>query len=164
MDSVILADAADNNARRYPPVTETHATISPGAPVFPTGRYGRRRASGGGRRRTLLAALALLALLAALSLISVRLYQQYGDPNYRAEVITYTDITDTQMVLDFRVTVPAGESAVCVLRARDRAGAQVAREEITVTAAPGERHLTVRHRLSTTARPFIGEVLRCRPA
>jgi len=78
-------------------------------------------------------------------------------------VITYTDITDRQVVIDFRVTVPPGGSAVCLLRARDRAGAEVAREQVTVTADPGDRHVTARHRLSTTARPFIGEVLRCRP-
>ncbi|MFG3553103.1 DUF4307 domain-containing protein [Micromonospora sp. NPDC047557] len=144
-------------------MTETHATISPGAPVFPAGRYGRRRAPGNGRRRTLLAALVLLVLVAVLSLISLRLYRQYGDPVYDAQVITYTDITDSQVVVDFRVTVPAGGSAVCVLRARDRAGVEVAREEVTVSAAPGDRHVTTRHRLSTSARPFIGEVLRCRP-
>lgn len=161
MDSVILADTADNNARRYPPVTETHATISPGAPVFPAGRYGRRRATGGGRRRTLLAALALLVLVATLTAISVRLYRQYGDPVYDAQVITYTDITDNQVLVDFRVTVPPGGSAVCVLRARDRAGTEVAREQVTVTAEPGDRHVLTQHRLTTTARPFIGEVLRC---
>ncbi|MFG3644976.1 DUF4307 domain-containing protein [Micromonospora sp. NPDC047762] len=143
-------------------MTETHATISPGAPVFPAGRYGRRRAPGGKRRRTLMAALALLALVATLTVISVRLYRQYGDPVYDAQVITYTDITDKQVLVDFRVTVPSGGSAVCVLRARDRAGAEVGREEVTVTADPGDRHVTTRHRLTTTARPFIGEVLRCR--
>ncbi|MET8230131.1 DUF4307 domain-containing protein [Micromonospora sp. NPDC005298] len=144
-------------------MTETHATLSPGAPPFPAGRYGRRREPGGRTRRTLLAALALLVLVAALTLISVRLYKQYGDPAYDAQVITYTDITESQVLLDFRVTVPPGGSAVCVLRARDRAGVEVAREEVTVTAAPGDRHVTTRHRLATTARPFIGEVLRCRP-
>ncbi|MBM0234984.1 DUF4307 domain-containing protein [Micromonospora sp. STR1_7] len=144
-------------------MTETHATISPGAPVFPAGRYGRRREPGGKTRRTLLAALALLTLVAALTLISVRLYNQYGDPAYDAQVITYTDITDDQVLIDFRVTVPPGGTAVCALRARDRAGVEVAREEITVTARPGDRHVTTRHRLATTARPFIGEVLRCRP-
>lgn len=163
MDSVILADAADNNARRYPPVTETHATISAGAPVFPAGRYGRRRESGGKRRRTLLAALVLVALVSTLTVISFRLYRQYGDPAYDAQVITYTDITDSQVVVDFRVTVPAGGSAVCVLRARTHAGAEVARDQITVTAEPGNRHITARHRLATTERPFIGEVLRCQP-
>ncbi|MDG4759999.1 DUF4307 domain-containing protein [Micromonospora sp. WMMD710] len=144
-------------------MTETHATISPGAPVFPAGRYGRRRAPGGKTRRTLLAGLVLLVLVTALTLISFRLYRQYGDPAYDAQVITYTDITDSQVLVDFRVTVPPGGSAVCVLRARDRAGVEVAREEITVTAAAGDRHVTTRHRLATTARPFIGEVLRCRP-
>ncbi|MFI7592949.1 DUF4307 domain-containing protein [Micromonospora sp. NPDC049359] len=143
-------------------MTETHATISPGAPVFPAGRYGRRRAPGGGRRRTLLAALVLLVLVVGLSLISLRLYRQYGDPVYDAQVITYTDITDSQVVVDFRVRVPEGGSAVCVLRARDRAGVEVARDEVTVTAAPGDRHVTARYRLGTSARPFIGEVLRCR--
>ncbi|MFI6268288.1 DUF4307 domain-containing protein [Micromonospora zamorensis] len=144
-------------------MTETHATISRGAPVFPAGRYGRRRAQGGRRRRTLLAAVVLLALVATLTVISVRLYRQYGDPVYDAQVITYTDITDNQVLVDFRVTVPSGGSAVCLLRARDRAGAEVAREQVTVTAEPGSRHVTTRHRLATTARPFIGEVMRCRP-
>ncbi|GGL90258.1 MULTISPECIES: DUF4307 domain-containing protein [Micromonospora] len=141
-------------------MTETHATIPAGAPVFPPGRYGRRRAPG--RRRTVLVVLVAVAMAAVLSLVAVRQYQLYGDPNYDAEVITYTGITDTQIVVDFRVTVPAGGSALCVLRARDQAGAEVAREEVTVTAGPDERHLTSRHRLTTTGRPFIGEVLRCR--
>ncbi|MGS2614334.1 DUF4307 domain-containing protein [Micromonospora sp. LZ34] len=143
-------------------MTETHATIPPGTPVFPPGRYGRRREPG--RRRPLLAALLAVVLVALLGLVTVRLYRQYGDPNYKAQVITYTGITDTQVLVDFRVTVPDGGSAVCVLRARDRAGAEVAREEVTVSAPSGERHVTTRHRLVTSARPFIGEVLRCRPA
>ena len=141
-------------------MSETHATIPSGAPVFPPGRYGRRR--GPGRRRPLLAALVGLALVAALGALVVRLYQQYGDPAYDAKVITYTGITDTQVLVDFQVTVPPGGSAVCVLRARDRAGAEVAREQVTVTARPGERQVTAQHRLVTTGRPFIGEVLRCR--
>ncbi|MGW4497152.1 DUF4307 domain-containing protein [Micromonospora sp. NPDC004336] len=141
-------------------MTETHATPTTGAPVFPPGRYGRRRESG---RRPLLAALLAVALVAALSLVAVRLYRQYGDPNYDAQVITYTEITDSQVLVDFRVTVPEGGSAVCLLRARDRAGAEVGREEVTVTAPAGRRQVTTRHRLTTDARPFIGEVVRCRP-
>ncbi|MFG2060547.1 DUF4307 domain-containing protein [Micromonospora sp. NPDC048871] len=142
-------------------MTETHATIPPGAPVFPPGRYGRRREPR--RRRPLLTALLLVVLVAALTAVSVRLYRQYGDPAYGAQVITYTDITDRQVVIDFRVNLPEGGSAVCLLRARDNAGAEVAREEVPVSAAQGERQVTVRHRLATSARPFIGEVVRCRP-
>ncbi|WBB64928.1 DUF4307 domain-containing protein [Micromonospora sp. WMMD812] len=143
-------------------MSETHATIPPGTPVFPPGRYGRRRESGG-RRPLLLAAVVLVVLATVLSLIAVRLYRQYGDPNYDAQVVTYTDITDTQVQIEFRLTVPTGGSAVCLLRARSRDGAEVAREQVTVTAPPGKRHVTTRHMLTTTGRPFIGEVLRCRP-
>ncbi|SCL19451.1 protein of unknown function [Micromonospora rhizosphaerae] len=143
-------------------MTETHATVAPGAPIFPPGRYGRRREPG--RRRPLLAALLAAVLVAALGLLTVKLYTQYGDPEYDAQVITYTGITDTEVLVDFRVTVPEGGSATCVLRARSADGAEVGREEVTVTARPGERQVTTRHRLATSARPFIGEVLRCRPA
>ncbi|SCL27916.1 protein of unknown function [Micromonospora nigra] len=143
-------------------MTETHATVPPGAPVFPPGRYGRRREPG--RRRPVLTTLLALAAVAALGLVSLRLYQQYGNPAYDAQVITYTEITDGQVVVDFRVTVPPGGSAVCLLRARDRDGAEVGRETVTVAAAQGEREIIARHRLATDSRPFIGEVVRCRPA
>ncbi|WP_319462123.1 DUF4307 domain-containing protein [Micromonospora sp. RTP1Z1] len=142
-------------------MSETHATITPGAPVFPPGRYGRRREPG--RRRPLLPALLAVVLLATLGLAAVKLYRQYGDPRFDAEVITYTQITDSQVVVDFRVTVPEGGSATCLVRARASDGAEVGHEEVTVTARPGERRVEVRHRLATSARPFIGEVLRCRP-
>lgn len=142
-------------------MTETHATTTPGAPVFPPGRYGRRREPR--RRRPWLAAVALVGALTVSGLVAFRLYQQYGDPTYDAQVITYTDITDSQVVIRFQVTVPPGGSAVCLLRARDAAGAEVARTQITVDAPDGERSVTAEHRLATSARPFIGEVVRCRP-
>nr|MDT0657873.1 DUF4307 domain-containing protein [Micromonospora sp. DSM 115978] len=143
-------------------MTETHATDSPTAPLFPPGRYGRRRS--GRRRRPWLVGLLAALLVGVLVLVSAQLYDRYGDPNYTAEVITYTEITDSQVLVDFRVTVPPGGSAICVLRARSRDGAEVAREEVAVRAEPGERHPAVRHLLATTARPMIGEVVRCRPA
>ncbi|MEU5549635.1 DUF4307 domain-containing protein [Micromonospora sp. NPDC047793] len=143
-------------------MTETHATSASTAPVFPPGRYGRRRTPG--RRRRLLTTLLVVTVLVALTAVSFRLYRQYGDPAYDAQVITYGEITDQQVVVNFRVNLPAGGSAVCALRARDHAGAEVAREEVPVTAADGQRSVTVRHSLATSARPFIGEVVRCRPA
>lgn len=156
-------------------MTETHATTRPapaavprpalatssGTPVFPPGRYGRRRGRRSGR---LLPVLLALALVAALGVVSVRLYRQYGDPNYRAQVISYTEITESQVVIEFRVTVPEGGSARCVLRARSRDGAEVGREEVVINTTSGDRHPTVRHQLATTGRALIGEVVRCRPA
>jgi hypothetical protein len=101
--------------------------------------------------------------VAVCSLVALRLYRMYGDPAYDAQVITYTDITDSQVVVVFRVTVPEGGSADCVVRARSRDGAVVGREDVRVDAAPGETRPTVTHRLATSARPMLGEVLRCRP-
>ncbi|MFG1952146.1 DUF4307 domain-containing protein [Micromonospora sp. NPDC048830] len=143
-------------------MSETHATLPPGSPVFPPGRYGRRREPG--RRRPALAALLVAAVVATLGVASYSLYDKYGDPVYDAQLISYSDITDSQVVVDFRVTVPAGGSATCALRARSHDGAEVARQEVTVTARPGESQVTARHRLTTSARPFVGEVVRCRPA
>ncbi|MBO4206194.1 DUF4307 domain-containing protein [Micromonospora echinofusca] len=140
-------------------MSETHATS---APVFPPGRYGRRRAAG--RRRPVLAALLAVAAVAVSGLVAFRLYQQYGHPDYDAEVITYTGITDSRIRIDFRVTVPAGGAAVCTVRARARDGGVVGLAEVPVAAAPGARKVATRYELATTARPFIGEVLRCRAA
>ncbi|MGC4804327.1 DUF4307 domain-containing protein [Micromonospora sp. DT233] len=141
-------------------MTETHATIAPAAPVFPPGRYGRRRETG---RRPALVALLAVALVAVLGVAAYSQYDKYGDPDYDAKVISYTEITDNQVVIDFRVTVPVGESATCLLRARSYDGAEVAREEVTLPARAGESQLGLRHRLVTTARPHASEVVRCRP-
>jgi hypothetical protein len=162
MDLPIVADAAAIARRRSPPVPETPTTAAPAAPVFPPGRYGRRRAAR--RRRPWIPALLAAVLIAVMVVVSFRLYRQYGDPSYDAQVITYTEITDSQVVIDFQVTVPEGGAAVCLLRARSKDGVEVGHEEVRVVAGPGQRHVTVRHRLATTARPILGEVLRCRPA
>jgi hypothetical protein len=143
-------------------VTETHATTTPGAPMFPPGRYGRRRAPH--RRRPWVVALLVAAVLAAGAALAARLYQQYGDPTYDAQVLAYTDVTDTQVVIEFRVTVPAGGDAICVLRARSREGVEVGKAEVRVSATPGETRPVTTYRLVTTARPVGGEVVRCRAA
>ncbi len=77
-------------------------------------------------------------------------------------MISYTDITDTGIVVHFRVNVPEGGGASCAVRARNRAGVTVGSEEVAVSGAPGGDPVTVDHRLTTTERAFIGEVLRCR--
>ena len=143
-------------------MTETHAPTTPAAPVFPPGRYGRRREPGR-RRPWLVAALAVVTLVAGAA-VAVRLYRNYGDPAYDAQVVTYTDITDSGITVVFRASVPEGGRAVCVLRARSRDGAEVGREEVTVPDTPGDGPTQVSHLLATSAKPLIGEVIRCVPA
>ena len=135
--SAILADAADDNARRYPPVTETHATITrragiPGRALRPPPRH-RRSAP-----PSLLAALALLALVATLTVIAVRLYRQYGDPVYDAQVITLHRHHRQAGACRLPGDRPAGRiGGLRAARPGPCDGAEVGREEVTVTADPG---------------------------
>jgi Domain of unknown function (DUF4307) len=156
MDLAILADRTDIDRRRITPVTETRTTT----PVFPPGRYGRRR---DGRRHVAGPLLMAAVVLAVLTLLSVKLYRQYGDPTYDAQVTRYTDISDAGVTVDFTVTVPPGGAATCVLRARSYDGAEVGRRTVTVAATGDDRQATASERVPTTASPFIGEVLRCGP-
>ena len=96
--------------------------------MFPPGRYGRRREPRR-RRPWLVAALVAAALLVGAVAI-MPLYRKYGDPTYDAQVISYTGITDTRIDVTFRVTVPAGGSAICVVRARSRDGAEVGHADV----------------------------------
>ena len=141
---------------------ETPATTSPSSPIFPPGRYGRRREPRG-TRPWLIAALAIL-LAGAGTLIGINLFRAYGQGDYAASVTRWGDVTDTQVVVTFVVRLPAGGKARCVVRARDTTGAETGRDEITVSAGPDARATEITHRLSTRTRPVTGEVQGCRPA
>jgi hypothetical protein len=143
-------------------LTETPTTTTTSAAMFPPGRYGRRREPQR-RRPWLVAGLALVTLVIG-SLVAVRLYKNYGDPAYDAQVVTFHDISDGGLTLVFRVTIPEGGQASCVLRARSRDGAEVGHAEILVRDQPGDGTTTVTEQLATSAKPFVGEVLRCVPA
>ena len=138
-------------------MSETSAT----APVFPPGRYGRRR---DGRRRLGVPILFGVLVLVASVVFAVRLYDRYGDPDYQARIIGWTEVSATGMTIDFTVRVPAGGSAECVLRARSYDGAEVGRRTVTVTAPAGGGTVEARERVTTTALPSHGDVVRCRPA
>ncbi|GID96073.1 DUF4307 domain-containing protein [Amorphoplanes digitatis] len=135
-------------------MSETRATT----PVFPPGRYGRRR---DGRRR-LFAPIAL-ALVAAITVgfLAVRLYGRFGDPDYDAQIVGWSDVTDSRITVKFTVRVPAGGSATCGLRARSYDGAEVGRATVTVGAEGSARVIEVAEVVPTTARAAVGEVLRC---
>jgi hypothetical protein len=140
-------------------VTETNATV---APAFPAGRYGRRRDPRRRRQHRWVRA----ALVAAVILVGVamayQLTQQYGAGRpYDPTVERFYDITDRQVVVEFTVRVPDGETAICVVRARAAHGGEVGREEIRVDPLPNVNRPRVVHRLATSERPVTGEVQRC---
>ena len=76
-------------------------------PVFPPGRYGHRRE---GRRRPVVPIVILAVVLAASLLLSVKLFQRYGQTDYQPQIVGWQPITDTTMTIKFTVRVPAGRS------------------------------------------------------
>jgi hypothetical protein len=157
MDSAILADPTDKNCTRGGRVSETHAT----APVFPPGRYGHRR---DGRRRPVVPIIILAMVIAASALLSVKLYQRYGQTDYQAQIVGWQKPSDTTLTIKFTVRVPARASAECVLRARDYDGNEVGRRTVVVKAAPDGGTVEAEEPVTTTARASVGDVLGCQSA
>lgn len=138
-------------------MSETHTTL----PVFPPGRYGRRRS--GGRRRVL--PIAILVLVVAVSLLlSVRLYQQYGETDYKAQIVGWDEPSATTMNIEFTVRVPAGRAASCTLRARDYGGNELGRRTVVVRPEGSATTIQAKEVVTTTAKGSVGDVLGCQPA
>ncbi|WP_232344047.1 DUF4307 domain-containing protein [Actinoplanes awajinensis] len=157
MDSAILADPNVYNRTRGRQVSEMRATT----PVFPPGRYGRRR---DGRRRKPLTLIVAATLFGIVALgVTWSYYQKFGQTNYSPEIVGWNEPTDAEMVIKFRVRVPEGESASCALRARDFQGYELGTRTVTVPAPPGGGEVEVTESVPTTARAVVGDVMSCRP-
>jgi hypothetical protein len=157
MDSAILADPTDKKRMRGPQVSETHAT----APVFPPGRYGRRR--DGHRRRWPLIVAAVIFAIGAVGL-SVKYYDKFGQTDYTADIIGWSDSSDTELVIQFQVRVPAGGAATCMLRARDYDGFEVGRRAVVIPAPAGGGSVERSEAVQTRSRASVGDVMGCRSA
>ena len=138
-------------------MSETRATT----PVFPPGRYGRRRA---GRRPPVVGIVVAVLVIAASLLISVRLYHRFGQTDYQAQIVGWQEPSDQRTVVKFTVRVPAGGAASCVLRARDYDGNEVGRRTVVVRAEGADTGIEAEETVTTTARASVGEVLGCEPA
>lgn len=157
MDSAILADPTVNKRTRGRQVSETRATT----PVFPPGRYGRRRETGRRRPLPLIVAGVVVGIVAIA--LSWAYYQKFGQTDYSPEIIGWNEPTDTQMVIKFRVRVPDGEIAACVLRARDYQGYELGTRTVNVPARSGGGEIVVTESVPTSARGSVGDVMSCRP-
>jgi Domain of unknown function (DUF4307) len=133
-------------------VTEINTT----APIFPPGRYGKRREPGRNTRGRVL----LLAVAGALVglLLAVVLYQRYGTPGYQPQVVHFQTATD-HVTMRFQVHKPSGDPATCHVRARNRAGAEVGAADVAV---PAGKTVTVTYTLATSGPPVSAEVPVCR--
>lgn len=133
------------------------------APVFPPGRYGRRRE----RRRAsrwALPALVVLVVVAGLA-VTATLYRRYaGGGQVRGTVVAYDVVADDRVRVRFTVRGADGAAATCTVRARGADGAEVGRAEVAVPATRTGDDRTVTAELVTTGRAVTGEVQRCAPA
>lgn len=136
-------------------MSETHATT----PVFPPGRYGRRR-EGGQRRWLPILTAAVFGL--GLAGLTFAYYDKFGETDYKADIIGWDDPSGTEMVIEFRVRVPEGGAATCMLRARDYDGYEVGRRAVTVPAPAGGGSVDVRESVPTKTRGSVGDVMGCR--
>jgi hypothetical protein len=101
-----------------------------------------------------------MAMLAATVMIGLRLYRQYGRPAYAPRVLAVTEITDRAATVRFEVVKADVASAICRVRARSYAGAEVGHADVTVP--PGKR-VQLTYTVATTQRAFAVDVPACRP-
>ena len=139
-------------------MSETRAT----KPVFPPGRYGHRREPGARRRMVPIGFLILV--LAASVLLTVRLYDRWGQTDYTARIVGWSDVTEARLKIEFAVRIPQGGTAICILRARSYAGAEVGKREVRVPNPGAAAEVRARAELSTSTRASHGDVVRCRAA
>jgi hypothetical protein len=162
MDFAILADPTGNKRMRGRHVSETRATTTAGAaPVFPPGRYGHRRE---GRRRPVVPLIVLAVVIAASLAVTVKLYQRFGQTDYQAQIVGWDPPTDSEILIHFTVTVPAGAPAKCALQARDYGGNDVGDREVVVRPTGGATTIDAKEAVATKAKASAGYVLGCQAA
>lgn len=162
MDFAILADPTGNKRMRGRHVSETRATTTAGAaPVFPPGRYGHRRE---GRRRPVVPLIVLAVVIAASLTVTVKLYQRFGQTDYQAQIVGWDPPTDSQILIHFTVTVPAGAPAKCALQARDYGGNDVGDRDVVVRPTGGATTIDAKEAVATKAKASAGYVLGCQAA
>lgn len=100
----------------------------------------------------------MIAALAISTLISVKLYTQYGQPKFTPTVIALSKVTDTSITVTFTVRKPSGEAAVCTVYALAYSGARVGAADVTV---PSGKNVQATYTLTTTQRPYAANVPSC---
>jgi hypothetical protein len=84
-----------------------------------------------------------------------------ADQELRWSTTGFRDVTETSVVVEFDVFLPAGSEVICTVRALDRRGVEVGRAEVPVTSARADTHVV--YALPVTARPSSALVETCRP-
>jgi hypothetical protein len=112
-----------------------------------------------GRGRRFRAALAVAGVVAAVAAVTaIWLVER---PRVDAGVTRIRFVSAHRVDVTFEVHKPAGATAVCVVRARDAAGAQTGYAQVTVGPAR-DSVVTTTYRLATRQQAVTGELAGCR--
>ncbi len=141
--------------------TSTEAPTPDGGAMFPPGRYGRRRESTVRRRRWVTPVVGL-AIVAVMGLIAVKLYFEYGNDDFTANVTSYTNITDRSVTVKFSVSKPDGVAGTCTVQAFTFDDQQIGEAQVPVPASGTNSVIT--YKLATTEKAYIAEVPGCQRA
>ena len=139
-------------------MSETRATTTA---VFPPGRYGHRRE---GRRRPIVPLIILAVVIAASLAVTVKLYQEFGQTSYQAQIVGWDPPSDTQILIHFTVNVPDGAPAKCRLEARDYGGNVLGDRDVVVHPLGDATSIDAKEAVATTAKASAGYVLGCQAA
>jgi len=121
-------------------------------------RYGRRYDRRAPRwvLPVLVAGVVVAGLLVALGMY--RIYDNNAAGRASGEVTKFT-FSEQGADATVRITKPSGDAAHCVVRARDRAGAEIGRSELAVPATG--RTFTTEVHVATPRTPTVVEVYSC---
>lgn len=129
------------------------------APVFPPGRYGRRRSV---RTYPRWVVPALVAVVVVVGLgIAGKLYTTFGGDHVEGRVLRYAVVSDREIRVEFEVSGSRATPVRCAVRSRAQDGSEVGRTEITVPE--GDSVITRTVTLTTSKRAVSGEEAGCAP-
>ncbi|GAB4008727.1 hypothetical protein GCM10029992_65850 [Glycomyces albus] len=87
---------------------------------------------------------------------ALTLHDNYGQGDYSTNLLAYDDSVQGHVEITFEVYKPAGEGAVCRVRSRDLAGAEVGAAEVVI--APGEAtRVVTSYTLAVTGNPIAAK-------
>jgi hypothetical protein len=104
--------------------------------------------------------LVLAAVVSVTALLALKLFTQYGSPQYSPTVLSLTNVTKTSITVKFRVQKPSS-AAVCTVDVEARDGSVLGTANVPV---PAGTDVTVSYTITTTDRPYIAEVPSCHAA
>ena len=112
------------------------------------------------RRRPAVTVELTVAVVAAGLFASWRLSELYGQNEVSERLLGFDDSVPGQVTVQFEVYKPAGEGAMCAVRSRDLAGAEIGYAEVEIPADDAT-HVETAYTLAVEGQPNTGEVLRC---